>query len=143
MCHVTRSVCCMLSNRVLTRLSWPQGIAWRTPRMLGRLKSVAESAKVSPAVTCGASTRHPGSGSPMAGWQVKLSSVDRVVISLPLADRQGRPIQAPLTRGRLDRMAQPLFKRMRQAIDAACWSVRLHFALVLAPLADHCLARCA
>ena len=61
--------------------------------------------------------------------QAKLSTVQKVVISLPLADKQGRPIQATLTRGRLDSMAQPLFKRMRQAIDNACWGVR--------PCAEH------
>ena len=56
--------------------------------------------------------------------QAKLSIVQKVVISLPLQDRQGQGIQAPLTRGRLDSMAQPLFKRMRQAVDKACWGVR-------------------
>ena len=58
---------------------------------------------------------------------MKLTTLQKVVISLPLQNKQGQDIQATLTRGRLESMAQPLFKRMRQAVDNACWGVRALF----------------
>ena len=127
--------------------------------MLGRLKALAESAKVLPCpscpplLSCCRPTLHNQKArrwqSPLhkqvlhthaavvlsqtdivlltlkhdCGWQVKLTSVQKVTISLPLENKEGHLIRAELTRGRLDSMAQPLYKRMRQAVDAACWGV--------------------
>ena len=108
--------------------------------MVARLKAVAEAAKVRSfalpptPVTSGflrtavhASLTRQGSSSMQlahqAAVQVKLTTTQKVAIRLPFQNKQGEPIETVLTRGKLEQMAQPLYRRMREAIDAACWGV--------------------
>ena len=55
--------------------------------------------------------------------QVKLTATQKVAIRLPFQNKQGEPMETVLTRGKLEQLAQPLYRRMREAIDAACWGV--------------------
>ena len=56
--------------------------------------------------------------------QVKLTTVQKVAIRLPFQDKQGQHLETVLTRGKVEQMSQPLYRRIREAVDAACWGVR-------------------
>lgn len=58
--------------------------------------------------------------------QMKLSSSQQVALRLPLGGPQGQPLTATLTQAELDKLSEPLFKRLRLPVDACCWQVSIH-----------------
>lgn len=67
--------------------------------------------------------------------QIQLSTSMRVSLKIPIpaskAPDKGAttastaPLEVVLTRGQLEKLAAPLYKRMREAINSACWQVCL------------------
>ena len=71
-------------------------------------------------------------------WQVALTTSNRVKLQIPVpaakapAGRQpgpapegsAVPLEVVLTRGQMEKLAEPLYRRMREAIDKACWQVQ-------------------
>lgn len=58
-----------------------------------------------------------------AASQVSLSEAQRVALRLPLGGPDGRGVEAVLTRQHFEKLATPLFQRLRSAVDEACWQV--------------------
>ena len=59
----------------------------------------------------------------LAVLQVTLSEAQRVSLKLPVGGPGGRGVAAVLTRQHFEKLATPLFERMRLAVDEACWQV--------------------
>ena len=69
----------------------------------------------------------------LAEYQVKLSDSMRVAMKIPIpaskapqqpnGDPQPGVLEVVLTRGQMERLTAPLYRRMREAIDTACWQV--------------------
>ena len=55
--------------------------------------------------------------------QMTLSEAMRVSLKLPVGGPDGKGVEAVLTRQHFEKLATPLFERMRLAVDEACWQV--------------------
>ena len=55
--------------------------------------------------------------------QVALSEAMRVSLKVPVGGADGQGVAAVLTRQHFEKLATPLFERMRLAVDEACWQV--------------------
>ena len=55
--------------------------------------------------------------------QVALSEAMRVSLKVPVGGADGLGVAAVLTRQHFEKLATPLFERMRLAVDEACWQV--------------------
>ena len=52
-----------------------------------------------------------------------LSEAHRVALRVPVGGADGQGVAAVLTRQHFEKLATPLFERMRLAVDEACWQV--------------------
>ena len=55
--------------------------------------------------------------------QISLSEAQRVSLKLPIGGTDGKGMELVLTRQHFEKLATPLFQRMRLAVDEACWQV--------------------
>ena len=55
--------------------------------------------------------------------QISLSEAQRVALKLPIGGSDGKGMEVVLTRQHFEKLATPLFQRMRLAVDEACWQV--------------------
>ena len=55
--------------------------------------------------------------------QISLSDAQRVSLKLPIGGTDGKGTEVVLTRQHFEKLATPLFQRMRLAVDEACWQV--------------------
>ena len=55
--------------------------------------------------------------------QIALSEAQRVSLKVPVGGPNGKGVEAVLTRQHFEKLATPLFERMRLAVDEACWQV--------------------
>ena len=53
-----------------------------------------------------------------------LSEAMRVSLKVPVGGADGQGVAAVLTRQHFEKLATPLFERMRLAVDEACWQVQ-------------------
>lgn len=60
--------------------------------------------------------------------QVALSEAQRVSLKVPVGGPDGRGVAVVLTRQHFEKLATPLFERMRLAVDEACWQVSIGLA---------------
>ena len=55
--------------------------------------------------------------------QISLSEAQRISLKLPIGGTDGKGMEVVLTRQHFEKLATPLFQRMRLAVDEACWQV--------------------
>ncbi|KAK9813400.1 hypothetical protein WJX73_006199 [Symbiochloris irregularis] len=101
----------------------PLGLDWKRPSAVGALRTIAESAKRA------------------------LSASNRVQLQIPVPaykhpsakqspQKPGEgpallPLEVILTRGQMEKLAAPLYRRMREAIDKTCWQVGVDLEQVI------------
>ena len=54
---------------------------------------------------------------------MKLSTEKQVALKLPINGPDSEPTVAKLTQQELDRLSEPLYRRLRLPVDACCWQV--------------------
>ncbi|CAL5225668.1 g8531 [Coccomyxa viridis] len=84
-----------------------QAVDCTEPIMIARLKALAEKAKVA------------------------LSEAMRVSLKVPVGGADGQGVAAVLTRQHFEKLATPLFERMRLAVDEACWQAGVDLGSVM------------
>jgi len=75
----------------------PAGVDVKDPAIVANLRRIAETAKV------------------------ELSGKNKVVIRMPVGGADGAGTSVVLTRGKMERLTAPLFRRCQQPMEFACW----------------------
>jgi len=93
-----------IANWLAKQYLKPSRIDVSDPKVIANLRRVAENAKV------------------------QLSSVNKVVINMPLGGPEG--IHAVLTRGMMEKLTAPLFRRCQQPMEFACWQAGVDLGMI-------------